>query len=271
MQNLIQRSLTATIFVIVFLGSILLGKITFILLCYAIMVGCLWEFYDFYRESEHPPRIIRGFLMGTAIFLLTAFLALHLSHLLLFSFLAPIFFLFPISTLIYNKKESLISSALTLMGIFYCVIPVCFFLWVGFMIGNKYNIHIILGPVFFIWFNDTGAYVFGNLLGKNTMMEKISPGKTWEGFIGGALSAILLAWFLSKYFHELNSIQWMVLALIVVISGTLGDLVESLYKRELKIKDSGKFFPGHGGVLDRFDSFLMSAPFIYFFLTLIQK
>ncbi len=270
MENLIRRSLTSIIFITLFLGGIFLGKVSFIVLCFLIMIGCLWEFYAFFEESPHPPMKIRGFLISIVIFSLTAFYALSMSRLPLFSILAPVLFLFPVSTLFLQKKEVLISSAITLWGIFYCVIPVSMFLWIGFIGNHLYRNHLLLGPIFFIWVNDTGAYIFGNIFGKRLIFEKVSPGKTWEGFFGGTIFTLILGYFIGNYFHELSRLQWIALASIVVVAGTLGDFVESLYKRELGIKDSGKIFPGHGGMLDRFDSFLMTAPFIYFFLTLLK-
>jgi phosphatidate cytidylyltransferase len=271
MENLVSRTLTAAVFTVGFLGCILFGKYTFVFLCLVIFTGCLWEFYEFFKKTETPPMILRGFLLGLALFILTALYCLSFSKIPLFSFLAPLFFLFPISTLVFPRKENLVSSAITFWGIFYCVVPVCMFLWMGFIGSHGYSYHILLGFIFFIWVNDTGAYIFGNIFGKSTIYKKVSPGKTWEGFIGGAICAIVLGYFLTLYFHELNRIQWIVLAIIVVISGSLGDFVESLYKREINLKDSGKLFPGHGGMLDRFDSFLMAAPFVYFFLLLVKS
>jgi len=271
MSELLQRTITATVFTIVVLGCILLGKTSFILLFLGIMLGCLWEFYRLFKSSETPPMVIRGFILAFILFLCSALYSLGLVKTPFFSLLVPIFFLLPVSTLFLQRKETLISSAITLWGIFYCVVPVCLFLWIGFIHKHTYHYQYILGPILFIWFNDTGAFTFGKIFGKRRMFEKVSPGKTWEGFIGGALSTLALAYFLNLFFQDLNRWQWMVLSLLVVISGTIGDLVESMYKRELKIKDSGKFFPGHGGMLDRFDSFLMAAPFVFIFLSLIKS
>jgi len=271
MSELLKRTLTAIVFTVVFLSAILLGKITFLCLFFGIMAGCLWEFYALFDLSENPVMRIRGFILSLTLFLFTVIYVLSIIGIEVFLLLIPAFFLFPVSTLFIPRKETIISTALTLWGIFYCVVPVCLFICIGFINHHQYQYHLLLGPIFYIWVNDTGAYLFGKMFGKNRMFEKISPGKTWEGFLGGALSALLLGYFLGQFFTELVRWQWMVLALIVVLSGTIGDLVESLYKRELKIKDSGSFFPGHGGMLDRFDSFLMAAPFVFIFLMLIKN
>ena len=130
---------------------------------------------------------------------------------------------------------------------------------------------IVLGFLLILWFNDTGAYFVGSLMGKHKLFERISPGKTWEGSAGGALFALLTAWGLSFVFHRLDVVQWLILALITIIAGTLGDLVESMLKRSLGIKDSGNILPGHGGMLDRFDAVLLSAPFVFVYLALFCR
>ena len=122
-----------------------------------------------------------------------------------------------------------------------------------------------------IWASDVGAYVVGISIGKHKMFERVSPKKTWEGFFGGMLFALTTGFILSKTTINGNVLelwQWLVFALTVFIFGTLGDLVESLFKRSLDVKDSGSLMPGHGGLLDRFDSAIIAAPVAYIFLTL---
>ena len=120
---------------------------------------------------------------------------------------------------------------------------------------------------FFLWVNDAGAYICGSLLGKHKLFPRISPGKSWEGSIGGGILVMIVAviiWHLSEQYDvndlQLSALQWAGLGLVVVVFGTWGDLVESLFKRTLGIKDSGNILPGHGGMLDRFDSTLMAFP-----------
>ena len=134
------------------------------------------------------------------------------------------------------------------------------------VLSGPFHYGIVLGFLVILWLNDTGAYFVGSLIGKHKLFERISPGKTWEGSFGGVLFALLTAWGISFIFRQLNVTQWMTLAIIIVISGTLGDLVESMLKRSLGIKDSGNILPGHGGLLDRFDAVLLSAPFVFVYL-----
>ena len=138
--------------------------------------------------------------------------------------------------------------------------------------GVQYNFLLPLSVFIFLWMNDTGAYCSGSLLGRHKLFPRVSPGKSWEGSIGGALLVVLVALLLSWVDHThqlelfgaaetgLSLVEWVGLGLVVVVFGTLGDLVESLFKRTLGIKDSGNILPGHGGMLDRFDSSLMAIP-----------
>jgi len=122
---------------------------------------------------------------------------------------------------------------------------------------------LIIGIFLLIWINDSFAYVVGKSIGKTKLYEKISPKKTVEGFIGGLVFSMVAAYILSQYNNDLNDFQWLILAFVVVITGSLGDLIESKFKRQAGVKDSGAILPGHGGLLDRLDSLIFAAPFAY--------
>ena len=126
----------------------------------------------------------------------------------------------------------------------------------------SFNTLLPLSVFVFLWVNDTGAYCVGSLLGRHKLFPRISPGKSWEGCIGGAVFVLVVAYIISYYIDNgiLSTLQWLGLGLVVVVFGTWGDLVESLFKRTLGIKDSGNILPGHGGMLDRFDSSLLAIP-----------
>ena len=136
-------------------------------------------------------------------------------------------------------------------------------------VTNEYSPNIILGFFFIMWANDTGAYLTGRALGKHKFFPRISPNKTWEGTIGGIIIGVLIAYLNHFWFENLSVTNWFILGLIITVFGTLGDLVESMFKRAAKVKDSGKIMPGHGGVLDRFDSTLLAAPMVWLYLLLI--
>jgi phosphatidate cytidylyltransferase len=156
----------------------------------------------------------------------------------------------------------------TFLGMIYVAVP---FALVNEMVleSHHYKPLLMLGILITLWVNDSGAYFVGTLLGKRKLFERISPKKSWEGFFGGAICSFSAALVYSRFYTPIESWKWLVIAGIIVITGTLGDLVESLFKRSISIKDSGSVIPGHGGFLDRFDGLLLSMPFILTFLKII--
>jgi phosphatidate cytidylyltransferase len=155
-----------------------------------------------------------------------------------------------------------------ILGYAYVIIPFAMFTGLGHIVSGDYNYEIPLGFLFLVWANDSGAYVFGITLGKNRLFERISPKKSWEGFFGGLIIAGIVAYIISLYFQSINTTHWLTLSAIIVVFGTLGDLIESMLKRSKDIKDSGNILPGHGGILDRFDALLIAAPLVYAYLHL---
>ncbi|MBP1838958.1 phosphatidate cytidylyltransferase [Formosa algae] len=136
--------------------------------------------------------------------------------------------------------------------------------------GNEYLPSIILGSFILVWVNDTFAFIVGKNFGRQKLFEKISPKKTVEGFIGGLFFSCVASYFIATFTQTLGFNQWLILAIIVSVFGTLGDLVESKFKRQVNVKDSGVIMPGHGGLLDRLDSIIFAAPFIYLFLRILD-
>jgi len=134
---------------------------------------------------------------------------------------------------------------------------------------DKSQSGILIGMFILIWTSDVFAYLTGSMFGKHKLMERISPKKTWEGSVGGLFFALIAAYILSIFVTQLNLVEWIALSVIIVISGTLGDLVESLLKRNAGVKDSGTIFPGHGGVLDRFDAVIFATPMVFVFINFI--
>lgn len=181
-------------------------------------------------------------------------------------FLLPPIIILTLVAELYRKKQAPFTNiALTLVAVLYIAAPFSLLILMGFLHG-AYSWHIILGTVFLIWTSDSGAYFSGKTFGKTKLFERISPGKTWEGWLGGTLLSLGVAYVLSLYLHDLDLPHWLGVAAIVSVFGVLGDLVESMLKRSLQVKDSGSLLPGHGGILDRFDSLLMVVPFIIAFL-----
>jgi phosphatidate cytidylyltransferase len=169
---------------------------------------------------------------------------------------------------LFRKKDSPFSNiATTLLGLFYVAVP--FSLLHHILSTNgMYSFEILFGCWFIIWSNDSGAYLAGSAFGKNKLFPRVSPGKSWEGCVGGAIIAYVITYIISGWYQTISRTDWFIIASILIVIGTLGDLVESLYKRSLQVKDSGTLLPGHGGILDRFDSLLMSIPFVFTYLCL---
>jgi phosphatidate cytidylyltransferase len=239
----------------------------FILFFFICMMSQL-EFYKLLGLDGNIPLKSYGTFSGLTIFTLT-FLVEQRSlppaiYMLIFPLVSGIFFI-----KLYKKNElkPFTNIAFTFLGIVYVGLPFAL-LNIAVFFEGVYNYHIILGSMLILWASDTGAYFAGVNFGRRKLFERISPKKTWEGSIGGAALALVMAFALSQLFPELELWRWMCIAIIIIVAGTYGDLIESLFKRSIAIKDSGSSIPGHGGFLDRFDGLLLAAPFIAAFLNL---
>ncbi|MDB4918434.1 phosphatidate cytidylyltransferase [Mucilaginibacter sp.] len=261
------RAITGFFFVIVMLASVLLGQYVFSAFYLLVSILCLHEFYKLMAKSGVRPNMQAGMLNGVLVFVFIALQfytteARFLLVLLTFS-MALIF----IQELYKPSPAPFTNIAFTFLGIIFAVVPFSFFHALAFVNGH-YNFHFPLAFLLMLWTNDTGAYLSGRFLGRHKLFERHSPKKTWEGFIGGVLLTIGTATILSHYFNDVYWKQWASMAIYISLVGTFGDLVESMFKRSINIKDSGGILPGHGGLLDRFDGLLLSAPLVFTFLYL---
>ena len=273
MNNLATRSLTAVFFVIAIVGSALLGQTVFSVLLLIITVLSLNEFITIVTSDTVKPALWPTIVVGIVMYGILSANAMGLIEAKGLLVILPFVFLLFIAELWRNKPNPFTNIAYSLLGIIYISIPLglAMYFFDPVILSGPYHYGIVLGFLVILWLNDTGAYFVGSLIGKHKLFERISPGKTWEGSVGGAIFALLTAWGLSFIFRQLDPIHWIILAIIIVISGTLGDLVESMLKRSLGIKDSGDVLPGHGGMLDRFDAVLLSAPFVFVYLALFCR
>lgn len=274
MSNFNERLLTGILFVVVLLGSIYQSELASSILFFVIILLCQREFYGFFKKSELKPQSLVGILGGLGFFLASAIaFQSNLTFNTLF-LIVPLIFIIFVFELFRNRKEPLANIGLTILGIIYVAVPFTLLhqisYYSNFQFDNVYNYDLLIGYFFILWANDTGAYLVGRKFGKTKLFERISPKKTWEGSLGGVFFGLLLGYVNAQIFDGLNTPTWMAIAVIVVVFGSLGDLVESLFKRSLGIKDSGKILPGHGGVLDRFDGIFISAPMVYTFLKIIS-
>lgn len=262
------RAITGAIFVLVMLASLLCGEYVFVAFYMFLSLLCLIEFFTLVKTTGLRPHRTIGYVAALVIFASVAgrFFIDYESKWLLINI--PLFFGIFIRELYKKSKLPFSNIAYTFLGLIYAVVPFIFYMSFSFISGS-YNFHLALGFFIMLWCNDTGAYLFGVKFGKHRLFERHSPKKSWEGFLGGIFTSLLAGYILSHFYLEYAYYHWMAMALIISCFGTLGDLVESMFKRSIDIKDSGKILPGHGGVLDRFDGLLLSAPVIFVYLYLI--
>jgi len=177
--------------------------------------------------------------------------------------------LFLIKDLFSEKTIPLFSSKRFVITTFYLSSAFVFLILIA-NYHQEYNPCILLGAFILVWTNDTFAFLIGKNFGKQKLFEKISPKKTVEGFLGGLFFSCIASYFIATFTLSLNFTSWLILSIIISVFGTLGDLIESKFKRQANVKDSGAIMPGHGGLLDRLDSIIFAAPFIYLFLRILQ-
>ncbi len=278
MKGLLRRAMTAVVFVVVMIGGLFGGHYSFVALFLLITGLCLWEYLGLVLENAGKKDSIRKLLglgMGILPFVLASIVELNLisdreNFIILASILfSPFVFLSFVYELYTDSDKPFTNIAYMILGVFYIGIPFALLDFVAFS-GGSYYPTIVLGLLLLTWTNDTMAYLIGSQIGRTPLFPRISPKKTWEGTLGGATVAFVMAYLLSLYIPELSLTNWLVLALIISVFGSLGDLVESMLKRSHDIKDSGSLLPGHGGFLDRFDGFIFMLPFAAAYLLWIR-
>ena len=287
MKNLLTRSLSSIFLVAFIIGGILFNSITnYVLFLVILIIGSL-EFYNFVRKDQYYPNRIIGLLLSVFLYTTSYLVAFKIANIQLFLGAIPLFSLMLISELYNNKKHAIVNISTTILAVLYLALPLSLIHFMVAFYQNQegtlditnqlfhtskevyYNSFIMIGYFMMQWSSDTGAYLAGMSFGKHRLFERISPKKSWEGAIGGILATISIA-FLTHYLYPQLSLQnWIVIALIIAVFGIFGDLLESLFKRSVSIKDSGNIIPGHGGILDRFDSTLLGLPLVFFYLQII--
>ena len=278
MQGLWKRLTTAIIFVVIMIVGHYTGPYTFSALFLLIAAGCLWEFFgmtlDLHTRRDRIRKVL-GIALGILPFVLVTTLSLYnvqdperfiVLSALLFS---PFVFTMFIYELYSHSKEPFANIAFMILGMFYIGIPFALVNFIAFD-GDEFMNRVVFGLLVLTWVNDTGAYLVGSMIGKTPLFPRISPNKTWEGSSGGVITTLIFGYLLSLIFTEIPTAQWLGLAVIVAIFGGLGDLVESMLKRSVNVKDSGSLLPGHGGLLDRFDAFIFVVPFASAYLLYLR-
>lgn len=269
LKDLGTRILTGAVFVSVLIGGMLINEISFLVVFSLITILALHEFYGLIRKAANVG--VNKFLniLGGLLLFIASYLYFSSTFPAIFVFVPYIAYILCIFICeLYAKRENpILTLAYSVLGQVYLALPLALlnYLAFGYESSGSYHHALLLGLFVFIWVNDSFAYLAGSMFGKHRMFERISPKKSWEGFAGGVAFTIVAAVIYSMFFTQMPLWAWIGFALVMIVFGTLGDLVESLFKRTLHVKDSGNILPGHGGLLDRIDSvvFAIPAQFIY--------
>jgi phosphatidate cytidylyltransferase len=279
-KNLLTRTATGVVFAVVMFTGLLCGRLPFAVLLLAITVGCMWELYGLTAKTGATPYKITGTIVGVLIvgvnlgiveavinnIVFAKYVGLAVLLIVLLSALVSIL------DLSRKRGNALSNVGATFLGVAYVAFPVSLIALFP-LIGNKmvfpWNPLIVPAYIIVVWANDIFAYLVGIAVGRHKIWQRISPKKTWEGFFGGLVGAVVVAALVGKYLLEANVWLWGGLGLLVAVTAVLGDFVESHFKRSAGVKDSGRLLPGHGGLLDRFDAMLLSAPFVFIFFVIV--
>lgn len=272
-KNLIVRTITGVLFVAIMVAGFLNARA--MVLLFAIITGMtLWEYAGLVNDRVANVSVNRFISTVAGVYLFIAVAAWSVDYVKGFAVMIPyilsVIYLF-ISELYLKNKDAVTNMAYTMLGQMYIALPLAMINILAFKRDangdfSGYDMLLPLAVFILLWANDSGAYCFGSMFGKHKLFPRISPGKTWEGSVGGGIFAVVVAgvigWLANSgaEAHTLNILQWLGLGVVVVVFGTWGDLVESLFKRTIGVKDSGNILPGHGGMMDRFDSALMAIP-----------
>ncbi len=270
MNNFLKRTLSGILFIIIVIGAILVHLYAFAAVFSVIAAGAVFEFHRATnRQASVELNPIAG-ILGAIILFVSSFLFItafsSASVFFVYAFYVIVVLVFE---LFRKKKNPIHNWAYFLLGQIFIALPFSllnFIYQYGFSSGFYLVVMFIM-----IWANDTGAYLAGVSFGKHKMFVRVSPKKSWEGLIGGLVLALFTGYVFSLFRVELSLLSWILISLITVLFGTFGDLLESLMKRTLEVKDSGIIMPGHGGLLDRFDSMLLVAPAYFIFLSFLFK
>lgn len=281
MKNFWTRTISAIVYVVLFLGCIFSGDLLgnkmiggLILTAFLLFVacGCAFEFFRIVGKQGATPNRWLGYALTVIALVMVALVpVLNAGYGFAFMWMAitlfpPVFALCAIVQLWNHSEQPFREAAYTMVPMLYAAIPL------GLMTWLHINYSALVMVLIMVWMNDNGAYMGGSLYGKHKMWARHSPGKTWEGTITGVVITLLVAVFVGPLFNSAIAwYHWLVLGLICSVIDTLGDLVESMLKRSVGMKDSGSIMPGHGGFLDRFDSLLVATPFVFVYLTLFVQ
>ncbi|MGY5847843.1 phosphatidate cytidylyltransferase [Salegentibacter sp. HM20] len=264
MREGIIRTISGLLYISILVVSILSSEYIFIALFYLLGLVCLIEMQKLLHLKSYALYAVQALL-----FYLFSFLKFNEDATILLLFITIFVNLFLVKDLIVVRKIPVFEKKKYIIIIFYLISSVIFLTLIP-TIAGIFIPKLVVGIFVLIWTNDTFAYIIGKNFGRKKLFERISPNKTIEGFLGGLVFSLIASYFIFAYTQFLTFPVWLGLALILSVFGTLGDLIQSKFKRQAGVKDSGNLMPGHGGLFDRLDSIIFSSPFVYAYLYILE-
>ena len=264
MRETVIRAISGLLYTSILVASILSSELIFILLFYLLSLVCLIEMQKLLRLKSYAL-----YLLQALFFYLFSFLKFNENATVLLLFITIFVNLFLVKDLLVVKKIPVFEKKKYIIIIFYLISSTIFLTLIP-TIAGVFIPKLVIGIFLLIWTNDTFAYIIGKNFGKHKLYELISPNKTIEGFLGGLVFSCIASYIISYYTDFLTFPVWLGLAIILSIFGTLGDLIQSKFKRQAGVKDSGNLMPGHGGLFDRLDSIIFASPFVFAYLYLLN-
>jgi phosphatidate cytidylyltransferase len=264
MRESIIRAISGLLYISILVVSILSSEFIFISLFFLIGFVCLLELEKLLRLKSYALYVVHALF-----FILFSYIKFDANATLVLLCITIFVNLFLAKDLLFIKKIPVFEKKKYIILIFYLISSMVFLTLIPTYSGT-FRPELIVGVFVLIWTNDTFAYIVGKNFGKNKLYKQISPNKTIEGFIGGMIFSCIAGYFIYYFTHYLNFQSWLGMAIILSIFGTIGDLIQSKFKRQAGVKDSGKLMPGHGGLFDRLDSIIFSSPFVYAYLLILN-
>ena len=277
MKNLVVRGISGIGLIVVVFGAILWSQWSLGALLLLMLVGGVVELFNLVEKQNLQPQRALGLIACVVLFGLNFALVSDDIQVLyggakymipLLAFLLLIIPLMFICELYRKQANPAANIATTILPLFYVALPLSLLLYMPIIGRETWNPWVLIAYISIVWANDVFAYLFGIAFGRHRLFERLSPKKSWEGFFGGVAGAVVAALVVAHLLSD-APMAWCGLAVVTVVTAVLGDLAESMFKRAAEVKDSGNLIPGHGGVLDRFDALLLSAPFVFVYMICI--
>ncbi len=271
MNNFTKRLIFGVIYVVLVVSCTLLGPIYFYGLFYVFLILCVYEFIRIIELKSIYPYILATTSFALAVISNNNLFVFEddMSEKIIVSIFGLVVYFTFITALVSSRKIAIQYLGRIFLTLIYIIVPFSLLVKLPYLnFHDTFDTSVILGVFILIWSNDVFAFLIGKNFGKTKLIERVSPNKTVEGFLGGFIFTFIGGFFVSKFCLSIQPIQWFAIAIIISVFGVLGDLIESMFKRQANLKDSSNFIPGHGGFLDRLDSVIFAVPFIYIYLFL---